>query len=361
MIWVVLLILAILAAYFIYQGLRARHVARCQYDQRTLENVPDSATGSHAQSEHSQQQGLNRASTETSAKAAIEPVPAPQDGPSLLYAERNASKEAEATANATLDNSPAVNRTSADVIDTHADAHAGTHAGTGTTEQTGRTDPMDFTAETATLSSDEVGHPANSSDYQHSTAQQNVESIRQTDASLAHGSVAANTQISESESKSATQTHSAQVPSSSGHDANAGSSTVSASALAAGAAGIAGVAAAVGVAHSSAQASNSGSAGHSISNEGIDLELGDSTNTDEQVHNFEHEVEQEDEHDELLDFGDMTADISEMLKELNLRESDSPRLEINEKEYQQLKTGEPGEVKPEKIENVAGKLRNMLQ
>lgn len=360
MIWVVLLILAILAAYFIYQGLRARHIARCQHDQRTLENVPESVASNHAQSDHNQQQGLNRDSNESSAKQAIQPVPAPQDGPSLLYAERK-SKEAEATANATMDNSPGVDQPSADVSDTHADVHAGT----STQQQTDRTDPMDFTAETATLSSDEVGDPANSSDYQRSTTQQNVESIRQTDASVSQRSVAANSQIPESELKSATQTHASQAPSESGHDANVGSSNVSASAVAAGAAGIASVAAAAGAIRSSAQASHNSSVGHSIGNEGIDLELGDSTNTDEQVHNFNQEVEQEaqqeDEHDELLDFGDLTADISEMLKELNLRESDSPRLEINEEEYQQLKTGEPGEVKPEKIENVAGKLRNMLQ
>lgn len=67
-----------------------------------------------------------------------------------------------------------------------------------------------------------------------------------------------------------------------------------------------------------------------------------------------------DEADEDIDIGDMTIDVSEMLKELNLRESDSPRLDIDETQYKQLKTGEPGEVSPDTIEDVADKLRNML-
>ena len=124
---------------------------------------------------------------------------------------------------------------------------------------------MDFTAETATLNSDEVGDPANSSDYQSSSAEQNVESIRQTDASISQGSVAANTSMPDSELRSATQTQTqtSQVSSDSGQDANTGSSSVSASAVAAGAAGIAGAAAAASVARSSAQTSHDSNAGHS--------------------------------------------------------------------------------------------------
>ncbi len=68
----------------------------------------------------------------------------------------------------------------------------------------------------------------------------------------------------------------------------------------------------------------------------------------------------EDEWDEVADIGDITMDISEMLKELNLRETDSPRLDIDTDEYSQLKSGQPGDVQPEKIVNVAGKLKKML-
>jgi len=68
----------------------------------------------------------------------------------------------------------------------------------------------------------------------------------------------------------------------------------------------------------------------------------------------------EDEWDEVADIGDITMDISEMLKELNLRETDSPRLDIDTNEYSQLKSGQPGDVQPEKIVNVAGKLKKML-
>ncbi len=72
-------------------------------------------------------------------------------------------------------------------------------------------------------------------------------------------------------------------------------------------------------------------------------------------------IDDDDEWDEVADVGDITMDISEMLKELNLRETDSPRLDIDTDEYSQLKTGRPGDVQPEKIVDVAGKLRKMLR
>lgn len=74
----------------------------------------------------------------------------------------------------------------------------------------------------------------------------------------------------------------------------------------------------------------------------------------------ESDHSEDDNGDEVSDIGDITMDVSEMLKELNLRETDSPRLDIDTNEYSQLKTGQPGDVEPEKIVVVADKLRKML-
>jgi len=412
MIWVILLILAIIAAYFIFQGLYARHIARCQSDSRTTEHVPDSVAQNNAQNQADRAAHNGRGDAENN--LADQQKSAPHDSPSLLYADQKNELE-------------------------------------GATASDDATDPMDFTAETATLSSDEVGVPANSSDYEGTSVTETVSSTTPNNTTLPHTSSAANSNSHDvpAYDTPSTNQHTGHEP----HRGNNGgvSAGQAAGVVAAGVAGIAG-AAAIGsrdsesttenssestqrtaasatsttsaisassatstasIASTSAShyaarhqpvsdaeqsgytssnalhndsspsdaATNHSSPGHSSHNSaigavaggavaagavagyanagnhgdnGIDLELGDTT-----THNDGGDLEGD--HDELLDFGDLTADISEMLKELNLRETDSPRLEIDEKEYQQLKTGEPGEVKPEKIENVAGKLRDMLQ
>lgn len=82
---------------------------------------------------------------------------------------------------------------------------------------------------------------------------------------------------------------------------------------------------------------------------------------DQAVSDFDEQLEaMSDDETELGDLGDMTSDISEMLKILNMRETDSPRLDINEEEYRQLKTGKPGDVAPEKIGTVSDRLKTML-
>jgi len=340
MIWIVLLILAIFAAYFIYQGIRARQIQRSQHDSRTSAHVPEALAESDAR--HNQNKAALHSNNGAKSDVAAQPVPAPHDSPSLLYADRNQT--------ATGDNSTQNNQQPS-------------HMASGNTIAS---DAMDLTAETATLNSDEVGVPANSSEYERKKPVDTVVSDTQHHTSASQGTVAANAadvhtaENTSTAELSATQPTSAEAGQSqhtathaeaTAHHEERGSAAITIGAAAATVAGAAGVAA---MASELPQANNTDlSIGDHANDDGIDLELGDST------HNEGNELE--DDGDELLDFGDLTADISEMLKELNLRESDSPRLDINEKEYQQLKTGEPGEVKPEKIENVAGKLRNMLQ
>jgi len=374
MIWFVLLILAIIAAYFIYQGLRARHIQRCQHDNRTSEHVPESVSEPDADAQR------NGDTAAFHNQHSSTPVPPPHDSPSLLYAERNNDADPAAGHNETV--------------------REGTSEQLATADSSSA-DTMDLTAETATLSSEEVGMPANSSEYERTVQADTVVSPTQTDASvISRETDAANasdvhsndyrstqtTGVDNNEATAGVNAEEYQSGRNSGHSNNTDSNAGTVAAAIAGVAGVAGVAAVAsepqqqgneqqkhehqnsdhqGNQHLGSEYQNSEyqsnqqdsgaqySATNGHSNEEIDLELGDSTQNDGD--------DLADDNDELLDFGDLTADISEMLKELNLRESDSPRLEINEKEYQQLKTGDPGEVKPEKIENVADKLRDMLQ
>jgi len=327
MLGIIILVLAIVAAYFIYKGLCARHVARCQHDSRTSEHVPDNLL------EKNGQDGAYNAVFNESANTgqSLPSVPVPHDSPSLLYADRKDSVD--------------VNSNQAQ----YSDVRMTRAENLPINESLGNADTLDLTAETATLSSEEVGVPANNSDYIQPKHDEHTQSAFETDAFKSDGNVAANAQVHEQQS--AIQA----TGDNNNHNNNIASTTIAAGAMAAGVAGAAVTSNLVGESNASPHIHGNLSnheSGHSV-NEGIDLELGDNTGNAAQ--------DLDDDHDELLDFGDLTADISEMLKELNLRESDSPRLEINEAEYQQLKTGEPGEVKPEKIENVAGKLRNMLQ
>jgi len=307
MIWVVLLIIA-LVAYFIFQGLRARHISRCHTDNRTAEHVPESIIAYDAHTEFHEQ------SAATAEHVQNERVPSAQSTPSLLYADRNSAARNQVRNNNQISNQHHQQNNEVATQNTSQPTTGNTQCTVDDVidmdlERTPDTDySLDSTAEHVPMG--DVGTPADNR----------------------------------------------------GYDSNAGI-------VAGGAAVAAGIAAAAprhtdvgyedvgyedeySTPQSEIESSSSTNAG---TTENIDLELGESDNT------FNDEDIEGDNHDELLDFGDLTADISDMLKELNLRETDSPRLEINKAEYEQLKTGEPGEVKPAKIENVADKLRNMLQ
>ncbi len=422
--WVVLLILAIIA-FFGYKGLHSRHVSRCRYDERTQEHVPESIS---EQADHKAFHDRNAALTgnmtaNMSATTSThnngmpgERAKPQRGGPSLLYAEQraedNSEKNTEINSGQNAGQNPEqINALDANQVADHQQHTVGSISSTDTGVdqstsmsnadtnnhnessdqrstvsasnqwQQESSDSMDFTAETATLSSDEVGLPANSSDYDQIDDQIDSEV---TDITLDKHTDSMNEAIDTNE----TPKNIADSTQSSTYSNNSNTGVA--------AAGVAAAAAGVGIA-ASAQQSTQHSASPSpqsitqatahvqssadqhaaqisefdqqtsaasqaaqpttASAEDIDLELGDTTLNDPD----DLTSDESDENDELLDFGDLTADISEMLKELNLREADSPRLEINQDEFAQLKTGEPGEVKPEKIENVAGKLRNMLQ
>jgi len=303
MIWLITIALAIICGYFLYQGFRARHIARCRYDDRTLDNLPESIRdnpGHLAFHDTQQDQTANQAPNRTGHPVPGQNIPAPHDSPSLLYAEKS-----EANAEPAND-----------------------------LELLSSVDPMDDTsAETATLDTTEIGDPANSSDYDSVP----IDALEPDLAETTNHDKATVASIAPSTENS----------SDSGTYAGAGLAAAAAVATAS-AAATTRRAPVTDQQGDFATASSADELSYTQSLQGeIDLELG------------EDNVDEED-NDQLLDFGDLTADISEMLKELNLRESDSPRLDLNEAEYKQLKTGEPGEVKHEKIESVAGKLRNML-
>lgn len=412
MIWVISLILVLLAAYFLFKGLRARHVARSHYVEKndeknnlkttsdltrstslhgsqaksnqTEKNPADSAANTTAQfsGEPAEINEVNASNTATAVGdlsnnaisstsiddthsdelkvdeqrsdevdlTPLEKVPPPHDAPSLLYAERDFPRDAAGYPlhvnddDSTQDNAANQNAVNRSPINTSASAS------------------NDATAEHSTdkLSTAEVA----SASVRHSSVQDS--SVQ--DGSVQDGSAqeaaaqTRSTQHSDVEmlpegSKSASAL--AETPEN--EKPSTAATTDNRSTIAATAAGTA--TAAMAASRLATDKSSNGIAADTVSTDNsatgfkprhsgtytteVDLELGDATLDD-------------DDNDDLLDFGDLTADISEMLKELNLRESDSPRLEINESEFQQLKTGDPGDVKHEKIENVAGKLRNML-
>jgi len=361
--WLILVVLAVVG-YVIFKGFQTRHLSRCQNDSRTAENIPDAiaSDNSHAEFHENAAQELQNRN---------ESLPAPHDSPSLLYAER--TSEAAATDQG-VSNQHAIEQSSVDHNSNQSNV-VGNNNASVTQATNAQTDSNDFSAETATLREDEVGTPANSSDYaQEERTQSDNAQISQVQPQT-QSSAAPNHNASGTGYNQATISNTA-----------ASSSLDKAGIAAAGAAGVAGaVALAAGSRQDASAETHQGATQSSINhqavssqedvrsaavnsstqntastqigtaNNDIDLELGDST------YNDDDQLSDHDDHDELLDFGDLTADISEMLKELNLRETDSPRLEIDSEEFAQLKTGEPGEVKPEKIENVAGKLRNMLQ
>lgn len=320
MTWVVLLIIA-LVAYFLFQGLHARHISRCQSDIRTAEYMPDNIIGTKEQADFHERTAASMARNQQ------QRGPAPHQAPSLLYADRPSSLREQvrngiqhAEHNQQTNSTTATRQTttvSGGTQCTTEDNIDMNLVGNATADNT--VDTMEFTAENAPIRNSEVGTP--DSRAEHATAN------------------------------------------SSRNDSNTG--IAAAGAAVATAAGITAAASAHGGVNDanfeSSTSSSQGASEHQTTygagtTENIDLELGESDNT----YNDAEDIEGHN-HDELLDFGDLTSDISDMLKELNLRESDSPRLEINEAEFEQLKTGEPGEVKPAKIENVADKLRNMLQ
>ncbi len=374
--WLITLLVAVVG-YFIVKGLHARHLARCANDDRTAEHVPETVTNNNSQADF-------HSNTANSASFNKAPLPAPHEGPSLLYAERSNKVSSTEDKTAASTEHTSTNRTRSQQSDVgnrghhtseqpqlaHQGANTSVAANASTISNTVNNEAdnaLDLTAETATLRSDEVGDPANSSDYTRidtptqqtaqqapadhhvaatthapSTIQNNEGNVSDTrgqstnNANVAIGAgataVAAAVIAGASDSASASAHHGASAQASAGHS---GAAQLSANQSL------------------GADASAAGAQNLQTEHNDIDLELGDTTHTDAD--------DLADDHDELLDFGDLTADISEMLKELNLRETDSPRLEIEPDEFAQLKTGEPGEVKPEKIENVAGKLRNMLQ
>ena len=348
--WIIALILLLIVAYLLYVGMRARHVARCKHDERTTEHVPDvdsSANGPNADSTNHGDLSPNRSE--------LEKVPAPHDAPSLLYADKpDQDGDAPASGNAEPLNNNNERATAAHTqvaADTQGPAATldNTHAAVATQKHAAQNKKsMDKVTQSLDVDSpapsdfprDPAGYPLHvNNDQQNPSAASNAANNPTNDT--------ANAGVGSSAVGHASETGT--------NKSNDGSQSGSAALAAGGVATAAGIAAAATWRQSSAtpgEAADSDNSSHAMNGtmaSDIDLELGDST------------VENDTDHDELLDFGDLTADISEMLKELNLRESDSPRLEINESEYKQLKTGDPGEVKPEKIENVAGKLRNMLQ
>lgn len=346
--WILLAIVVLVVAYFLYRVLRARHVSRCQTDQRTTEHVGDAATNS------------NKASLQD--KTPLQKVPPPHDAPSLLYADKVADKVADKTSNrkqpategehdgasartavAHESEASATTPSASESVSTQVSVTSHSNAPTNVTTQSDNDFPRDAAGYPLHVGDADATQPDASIPARHSaTNQEQLEQHTNAQSS--------NTQFINSDSKSMQATTAQQAA-----NENVVAENASVSGAVAGTVGAAaGLAAAVAMRDSSAgtgtesnDATQQRGFNGTMATE-VDLELGDST------------VDNNDDHDELLDFGDLTADISEMLKELNLRESDSPRLEISQDEYQQLKTGEPGDVKPEKIENVAGKLRNML-
>lgn len=345
MIWVALLVVA-LVMYFLFLGLRALHISRCHSDTRTTDYVPELIPDAKAQSD------FHKRTAATLTKRQGKPNPATSNAPSLLYADRSARSHDE-NAYANDVQNPVSNHKQTYHQNPGRSVKAPTYE-TRTGVQHNASNDLDLDLET------------------NETAEHTLETMEYTAENAAINEAAANT---------ATNNDQHSAPS-------AATSSVNTGAAAAGLAAAAGIAAsatttaragtrdpnATNSYHSSAtDSSHTGSnrqqknvahhnaaeasvAQSSITKDDIDLELGDSDSTyndAEDIHGNNH--------DQLLDFGDLTADISDMLKELNLRESDSPRLEINKNEFEQLKTGEPGEVQPAKIENVADKLRNMLR
>jgi len=396
MIWVVLLILAIVA-FFGYKGLHRRHVARCRHDERTHEHVPESIS---EQTEHKAFHEKNAAISAQNNGVPADRVAQQRGGPSLLYAERTEQQTAAEHRDETNPGNSASDERHADSSHKTATGSASGNASGNASEradnadqtnatatnktaneqwQKAASDSMDFTAETATLSSDEVGIPANSSDYHQIESSQTEDQIAEVTLDNQADTVYEFVETEQTIKSSAGSVQTAACADAGNAEvSNTGVGNTGNSNTGIAAAGVTAAAAGIGIAsaqkqntteqnptlhHGTAQQETAATASTDATQqaspttaafaEGIDLELGDST------HNDPDDVI--DNNDELLDFGDLTADISEMLKELNLREADSPRLEINKDEFAQLKTGEPGEVKQEKIENVAGKLRNMLQ
>lgn len=375
MLWVVLLILAVIA-FFGYKGLHNRHISRCRYDERTQEHVPESISEQAEQKAfHDRNAAMSENMSADNNGMPGERVKPQRGGPSLLYAEHRVEDSSEQQ----TEHISQQTKEGSQSLSSESDSNQ---------LQQESADSMDFTAETTTLSSDEVGIPANNSDYDQVEEQNNDQTANQINTDTTDITQDKHTdtvyQAIDTDETSKNIADSAQISAYSNNN-NKGIA----------AAGVAAAAAGIGIA-ASAQQSTQQTAQHSVSHstqpntpashdhhesaqfgdtaqhtgvashtaqpttasaEGIDLELGDTTLNDPD----DLTSNETDENDELLDFGDLTADISEMLKELNLREADSPRLEINQDEFAQLKTGEPGEVKPEKIENVADKLRNMLQ
>ncbi len=334
MIWVVSLIIA-LVAYFLFQGLHARHISRCHTDTRTAEHVPDSITAPKAQAEFHKQSAV------TAAQVHRQRVRDPQHAPSLLYGDRNNTTRrqvsnhnqytaqtqqqysddpvADATQRKTSASSTGTQCTSDDFIDMDLDNHTADHT-------------LEFTAEHEPLR--DVGVPAdhNEHDAGTNTPQQDASAGYAAVGTAAAAAAAAGIAGATSEYADATDEkykHEYASDEYSDDDYPPPQNTME---------------------HPSTHIQNTDPA------ENIDVELGENDGARDQTDYVESNS-----HDELLDFGDLTSDISDMLKELNLRETDSPRLDINQDEFKQLKTGEPGEVKPAKIENVADKLRNMLQ
>ena len=322
MIWVVTLTIT-LVAYFIYQGLHARHVSRCQTDKRTAEHVPNSIKTPNARIEFHNQSAV------TAEQVQRPRIRKPQNTPSLLYADRSKADRHHtgnrnhystrnqqmhfetAMSDATLRKSTAhassTRCTSDDIIDVDL-------APNQTADHT-----LEFTAEHEPLA--DVGTPVENNQYAAADVHQNINNA----GFVAAGIAAASNHTDATDEKFIDEYDQDEYNSPNEYVAQ----------------------------ESTLERPSSQSKG---TTENIDLELDGTENA-----NSNYSAESGNDHDELLDFGDLTSDISDMLKELNLRETDSPRLEINKTEFEQLKTGEPGDVKPAKIENVADKLRNMLQ
>ena len=58
--------------------------------------------------------------------------------------------------------------------------------------------------------------------------------------------------------------------------------------------------------------------------------------------------------------GNRVADIQEMLKVLNLRPSDAPRLSLTAEQYTSLKSGQAGDLSADVLDNVMGRLTAMM-
>lgn len=314
MIWFILIVLALIVFFVFRAGARYR-TRRKQEAQSRL------AQRGHA-ARANQTNGMSGDGNGQS-------MPAPHDSPSLLYADRKATTTGIGNTAISGDSKSetAISRVDADV-------------GKASNQSTHTPEPQNQTSENAA----ELN--ATGTDSEHASIDANQKNNGNAGIAAA-GAVGVAGALSAAayaggDNKANSEAGAAAYANTTALNNNNGSNTSPAS-----------HASEIGV-ESQASINGHGESNFSTNNQDIDLELGDST------HNEIHQLD-EDDHDELLDFGDLTADISEMLKELNLRETDSPRLELNDEEFAQLKTGEPGDVKPEKIENVAGKLRNMLQ